>query len=109
MKSRKAVVKQPKQVRTRMRFTNYISFPQELRGAIPGPELPGCARLLVLSSIDGACGEDYFFGKRVRLKFLAKESGKLKGSFEIGVDLEPEAAQALAATLGELVERVEKM
>lgn len=92
-----------------MRFANYIVFPQALRDAIPGPELPGCARSLILDSIGGNCASDNFFGKRVRLKFLAKESGKLKGTFEIGVDLEPEAARALAATLRDLAERVEKL
>ena len=71
--------------------------------------MPGCARLLILSSIAGACASDRFFGKRVRLKFLAQESGKLKGTFEIGVDLEPDAARGLAATLRELAERVEKI
>ena len=102
-------MKPRKLVRKRLRFSNYISFPQTLRDAIPGPELPGCARLLILSSIDGGCANDRFFGKRVRLKFLAKESGKLKGSFEIGVDLEPDAARGLAATLRGLVELLEKM
>ena len=110
MKKSKAVVKPRKQVRQRrLRFSNYISFPQTLRDAIPGPELPGCARLLILSSIDGGCVNDQFFGKRVRLKFLAEESGKLKGSFEIGVDLEPDAARSMAATLRELVDRLEQM
>jgi hypothetical protein len=109
MKSSKGLAKRRKDVRARTRFSNYIVFPQELRDAIPGPELPGCARSLILSSIDGAWSSDHFFGKRVRLKFLAKESGKLKGSFEIGIDLEPDAARAMAATLLDLAERVEKL
>src|SRR5258708_6243894 len=78
MKSPKGVSKRGKEVRPRVPSPNYIVFPQELHDAIPGPELPGCARSLILSSIDGNCGSDYLFGKRVRLKFLAQESGKLK-------------------------------
>lgn len=109
MKSPKGLAKVPKKVRRGIRFSNYIVFPQTLRDAIPGPELPGCARSLILDSIGGNCASDNFFGKRVRLKFLAKESGKLKGTFEIGVDLEPEAARALAATLRDLAERAERM
>lgn len=89
--------------------SNHIYFPQRLRDAIPGPELPGCARCLNLTSLDGDCSSDTLFGPRVRLKFLAEESGKLTGTFEIGVDLQVEAARALAATLLDLAERVEKL
>ena len=108
MKSSKKVVATRKRDQSRLRFTNYVVFPQKLRDAIPGPELPGCARSLILSSINGDCTSDQFFGERIRLKFLAEESGKLQGRFEIGVDLEVEAARALAATLQQLVERLEK-
>jgi len=82
---------------------NHIYFPQRLRDAIPGPELPGCARCLILSSIDGG-----LYGRRIRLKFRAEESGKLKGTFDIGVDLQADAARALAATLLDLAERTEQ-
>ncbi|HEV8040790.1 MAG TPA: hypothetical protein VGP62_18100 [Bryobacteraceae bacterium] len=87
--------------------SNYIYFPQRLREAIPGPELPGCARCLNLTSIDGESSSDKLFGRTVRLKLLAEESGKLTGAFEIGVHLQVEAARALARTLLDLVERVE--
>jgi hypothetical protein len=99
-----------KRVRPRGRWprSNHIYFPQRLRDAIPGPELPGCARCLNLTSIAADYSSDNFFCSRVRLKFLAEESGKLTGAFEIGVDLQVEAARALAQTLLDLVERVEK-
>jgi hypothetical protein len=98
-----------KRVRSQARWprSNYIYFPQRLRDAIPGPELPGCARCLNLTSIDGDSSSDSFFGQTVRLKLLAEESGKLTGAFEIGVHLQVEAARALARTLLDLVERVE--
>lgn len=88
--------------------SNYIYFPQRLRDAIPGPELPGCARCLNLTSIDGDSSSDNLLGQTVRLKLLAEESGKLTGAFEIGVHLQVDAARALARTLLDLVERVEK-
>ncbi len=93
--------------RTRPR-SNHIYFPQRLRDAIPGPELPGCARCLNLTSIDGDSSNDNLFGRSVRLKFLAEESGKLTGAFEIGVHLQVDAARALARTLLDLAERIEK-
>jgi hypothetical protein len=88
--------------------SNYIYFPQRLRDAIPGPALAGCARCLNLTSVDGDYSSDNLFGRTVRLKFLAEESGKLTGAFEIGVHLQVEAARALAQTLLDLAERIEK-
>ena len=110
MKSPKGAVEPRKKLRPRTKWpgSNRIYFPQTLRDAIPGPELPGCARCLILSSIDGASSNDDIFGRLIRLKFLAEESGKLKGVFEIGVELQLDAARALAATLRELVERLDK-
>jgi len=84
---------------------NSVQFPQALREAIPGPELPGCDRVLFLSSIDGSCVRSPIYGKRVQLKMRVEESGKLKGAFDLNVHLTMEAALALAATLQKLVER----
>lgn len=81
-------------------------FPQTLRDAIPGPELPGCGRSLILSSIDGSCSRSVF-GQRVRLNFRVEETGKLTGTFNVCADLNVDAAKALSATLQELVERLE--
>ncbi len=110
MKSFKGSVVSRKKLRSRARplAGNRIYFPQALRDAIPGPDLPGCARCLNLSSINGDYSNDNLFGQRVRLKFLAEESGRLKGAFEIGIELQLDAARGLAATLRELVERLEK-
>jgi hypothetical protein len=110
MKSSKGAVVSRKKIRSRARplAGNRIYFPQALRDAIPGPELPGCARCLNLSSIGGDYSDDKLFGQSIRLKFLAEESGKLKGTFEIGVELQLDAARGLVATLRELVGRIEK-
>jgi hypothetical protein len=82
-------------------------FPHELRDAIPGPDLPGCDRALILASIDGSCRPTPD-GGRVRLNFEVKESGKLTGTFQVYADMEADAARALTATLLGLVEQLKK-
>ncbi|MGD1091803.1 MAG: hypothetical protein ABSB35_07395 [Bryobacteraceae bacterium] len=106
--SKKAVVpvKHPIARRRGLSVPNSMVFPHTLRDAIPGPELPGCGRSLILSSIDGSCSRSVF-GRRMRLSFRVEEAGKLSGAFQVYADLNVEAAKALAATLQELVERVE--
>jgi hypothetical protein len=86
---------------------NTMSFPQELRGAIPDLD-PCWGRILILSSIDGNCCHN-LRGRRIGLKFLVQETGKLSGQFPVYADLEVEAARELAATLLKLVEQVEQM
>jgi len=83
------------------RRRNAMIFPRELRDAIP--ELHG-ARDLELDSIDGRSSNLVLFGPIVQLKLVVKETGKLKGRFVIGLDLQPEAARELAATLTKLAE-----
>jgi len=86
---------------------NTMSFPQELRDAIP--EMKPCwGRCLVLSSIDGACHHN-LRGRRIGLKFLVEETGRLSGTFPVFADLDVEAARTLADTLLKLVEQVEQM
>jgi len=84
-------------------------FPQALRDAIPGPNLPGCDRSLRLSSVDGTSSQSVLFGgPRVQLNFRVEESGKLTGTFDVKVHLNVEAARGLAVMLQELVARVEE-
>jgi hypothetical protein len=86
---------------------NTMSFPQQLRDAIP--ELHPCwGRILVLSSIDGDCRHN-LRGRRVGLKFQVEETGKLSGTFPVYADLDVEAARTLAATLLNLVEQVQQL
>jgi hypothetical protein len=97
------------QVRASQRLSraNTMTFPQELRNAIP--EIQPCwGRCLVLSSIDGKCQHN-LRGHRVGLKFLVEETGKLSGTFPIYADLDVEAARTLAATLLKLAEQVEQL
>jgi hypothetical protein len=87
---------------------NTMSFPQALRDAIP--TMPRCwGRSLELASIDGDCCNSAFYGRQVRLKFQVRETGKLKGVFEVQAQLNLEAARALAKTLTDLVEQAERM
>lgn len=83
------------------RRRNAMTFPRELREAIP--ELHA-ARDLELDSIDGRSSNLVLFGPLVQLKLVVKETGKLKGRFVIGLDLQPDAARELAATLTKLAE-----
>src|SRR5882724_3202232 len=109
MKSAKRAVVRRKQVRGSVKWLlpNAMVFPHELRDAIPGSDLPGCDRALILAAIDGSCRPTPD-GGRVRLNFEVKESGKLKGTFKVYADMEADAARALSATLLGLVEQLEK-
>jgi hypothetical protein len=85
-------------VARRHRLTPYntIAFPRALRDAIP--DLHG-GRVLKLDSVDGQSSNTNLFGGRIHLNLTVCETGKLSGKFLVRVDLLPEAARTLAATL----------
>ncbi len=86
---------------------NYVTFPRELRNAIP--DLPTyVGRSLELSEIHGESSDTALFGKRIQLRLTAAETGKLKGRYPVRVDLDPEAARGLAATLNQLCDELER-
>ncbi len=93
-------------VARRYRLTPYntIAFPRELRDAIP--DLHG-GRVLKLASVTAGVSRAEFFGEHVQLNLTASETGKLNGEFVVRVDLLPEAARTLAATLTRLADEVE--
>jgi hypothetical protein len=93
----------------RGRFSrNTMSFPRELRDAIP--DLPTyVGRVLQLDSMSAQPTNTHLFGAHVHLKLLVKETGKLSGEFTVRVDLEVESARALAATLTQLADQAEKL
>ena len=83
-----------------------MSFPRELREAIP--DLPTCAgRVLELDSTTGSISRLYPNCPPVQLRMLVKETGKLKGEFVVFIDLQPEAARALAETLTRLADEAD--
>lgn len=87
---------------------NYVTFPRQLRDAIPDQEL--CAgRVLQLESAD-AVGLHSFFGqRRVGLRLEVCETGKLTGKFAVLVDLDPDAARGLANLVLDAVAQAEKL
>ena len=88
--------------------SNTMSFPRELRDAIPNlPTYVG--RVLQLDSMSAQPANNTLFGPRVHLKLVVKETGKLNGEFTVRVDLEVESARALAATLTQLADQAEKL
>jgi hypothetical protein len=91
----------------RYRLTPYntIAFPRALRDAIP--DLHG-GRVLKLDSVTAGVSRAEFFGEHIQLNLTARETGRLSGEFVVRVDLLPEAARTLAATLTRLVGEVEK-
>ncbi|MGO4885146.1 MAG: hypothetical protein ACLP59_30635 [Bryobacteraceae bacterium] len=97
----------PAQPPWRIRPLNTMNFPQALRDAIPA--LERCwGRCLLLASITGRAIDDAIWGRRVRVKFQVEESGKLSGKFDVWMDIDPEAARALALTLNQLADEAEK-
>jgi hypothetical protein len=77
---------------------NWISFPQKLRDAIPSFE-PCRGRVLQLDSVDARATDTEWTGRRVAVKLRVCETGKLDGVFDVWLDLNPSAAQALAEAL----------
>ena len=85
-----------------------MSFPRALREAIP--ELDPCAgRILKLDSVAGQCQHSVEFGKRVLIRFVVRETGKLTGEFDVFADIDAEAARALGKSLEQLADQVERM
>lgn len=77
---------------------NWITFPQQLRDAIP--EFKPCGgRVLELASADAHAVNSEWVGRRVRVKLHACETGKLDGTFDVWLELNISAAEALADTL----------
>ncbi len=84
---------------------NRMSFPRELREAISDLHT---GRVLDLDSINGNASNTSLLGALVELKLVVRETGKLSGQFVIRMDLQPEAARGLAATLTKLADLAEQ-
>ena len=78
---------------------NYITFPQALRDAIPTFQ-PCAGRVLQLDSAEAGQTTHYgFTGRRVVVKLHVCETGKLEGAFDVSLDLNIAAAEALAEAI----------
>jgi hypothetical protein len=86
---------------------NWITFPQKLRDAIPTFE-PCAGRVLQLDSVDAAPTQTPWTGRRVAVKLRVCETGKLDGVFDIRIDLNISAAEALAEVLRAAAEQAKQ-
>jgi hypothetical protein len=77
---------------------NWITFPRELRDAIPEAE-PSLGRVLQLAHADVVPTNTAWTGHRVAVKLTACETGNLTGVFDVVVSLNIDAARALADLL----------
>ena len=77
---------------------NWVTFPRQLRDAIPDWDL--CiGRVLQLDSVDAGPSDSEWIGRRVAVKLRVCETGKLDGVFDISISLNVSAARALGETL----------
>src|ERR1043166_8961913 len=90
------------------RLVNNVTFPQELRDAIPDHK-PSAGRCLKLESVDALGSHTVEMGRRVQMKLHVCETGKLSGTFDVWVDLQLDAAKALVETLQAAVVLSEKL
>ena len=82
-------------------------WPQKLRDAIPEFE-PCAGRVLKLESADAGLSDSELFGRRVAVRLRICETGKLDGVFDIRIDLNISAAEALAEVLRTAAERAKQ-
>jgi hypothetical protein len=91
----------------RRTLPNWVTFPRELRNAIPESEL--CiGRVLQLEHANVAPTNTEWTGHRVAMKLTVCETGKLTGVFDVLVSLNIEAAKALGDLLRSAAENAEK-
>jgi hypothetical protein len=97
-----------KAVAPKLPMTNTVSFPRALRDAIPDHQ-PSAGRVLKLESVAAQAANTIEWGRRVQIKLQVCETGKLKGVFDVLVDIEVDAAKALAETILGAVEQSAKI
>src|SRR5436190_23561772 len=89
-------------------YPNNVTFPRELREAIPDHR-PSAGRCLKLDSVDAQAAHTAEWGRRVQVKLRVCETGKLDGVFDVWVDMELEAAKALATLIQNAAEQAETL
>jgi hypothetical protein len=92
-----------KAVARKLTLTNSVTFPRELRDAIPDHE-PSAGRVLKLDSVDAQAANTVEWGRRVQIRLRVCETGKLNGAFDVWIDVEADAARALGETILSAVE-----
>jgi hypothetical protein len=107
-------------VQSHRRIPNSIIFPKELRDAIPthsaralqfdrvSASISAPLALACLANPDWLKASGYDISSpRVRLSFLAHETGQLSGEYEIGLDFDAETLRALGEFLVTLADRAD--
>ncbi len=91
----------------RRQLPNWITFPRELRDAIPTFE-PCAGRVLELDTVEARPTDSEWTGRRVAVKLHVCETGKLEGVFDVWLSLNVSAAEALAEALRAAIDRATK-
>jgi hypothetical protein len=94
-------------VARKLQLVNNVTFPRELRDAIPDHR-PSAGRCLKLDSVDAQAAHTVEWGRRVQIKLRVCETGKLSGQFDVWVDVQIDAAKALIELIQGAVEQAEK-
>ena len=89
-------------------LVNNVTFPRQLRDAIPDHEL-SAGRVLKLESVDAQGAHTVEWGQRVQIRLQVCETGKLSGVFDVWIDIEAEAAQALGQMILSAAEQAGRM
>ena len=92
----------------KLQLVNNVTFPRELRDAIPDHR-PSAGRCLKLDSVDAQAAHTVERGRRVQIKLRVCETGKLSGQFDVWVDVQIDAAKALIEPIQGAVEQAEKI
>jgi hypothetical protein len=97
-----------KSIAMRPTLDNSVSFPRELRDAIPDHD-PSAGRVLKLESAHAQPAHTVEWGRLVQVKLEVCETGRLTGVFDVWIDMEAGAAEALAQTIPGAVEQSAKL
>jgi len=95
-------------VTRKLPLVNNVTFPRELRDAIPDHQ-PSVGRCLKLDSVDAQAAHTVEWGRRVQIKLRVCETGRLSGQFDVWVDVQIDAAKALIELIQGAVEQAEKI
>jgi hypothetical protein len=92
----------------RRQTPNWVTFPRALRDAIPDFE-PCRGRVLQLENAEVGPNNSEWTGRRVGIRLTVCETGKLAGVFDVLVDLNIDAARALADLLKSAADNAAKL
>ena len=98
----------PLQLPRKSPYVNNILFPRALRSFIPDHDLSG-GRVLKLDSVAAQAAHTAEWGKRVQIKLHVCETGQRTGAFDVWIDIESEAAKALAKLIEDAADQSDNL